>query len=70
MILQLILTIKREKYIDFNERSERFMKKLDFKVWTGVLVTVATGLAAFVNAVNEKRRTDKIDELIEKVEKL
>lgn len=46
------------------------MKKLDFKVWTGVLVTVATGLAAFVNAVNEKRRTDKIDELIEKVEKL
>lgn len=40
------------------------------KRWSGVALAIAAGIGAAVNAYSDKQKTDKIDMLIEKVEKL
>ena len=46
------------------------MKNLNLGKWAGIMVAAVTGIAAFVTAITEKQKSDKIDELIEKVDKL
>lgn len=44
--------------------------KIDIKKWSGVGMAVLVGLAATLNALTDKQKNAKIDELIHKVDEL
>lgn len=46
------------------------MKKFDIKGFAGIAMAIVAGLAATINAISDRQKTEKIDELIEKVDKL
>lgn len=48
------------------------MKKFDIKIknLAGIAMALMIGLSATIDAINDRRRTEKIEELIDKVDKL
>ena len=46
------------------------MKKFDIKAFAGVAMAIMTGLVATMTAISDKQKNEKIDELIDKVDKL
>ena len=46
------------------------MKKIDLKGLTGIAFAVMAGVTAFVTAISDKQKTEKMEELIQKVDKL
>ena len=58
----------RKNYNSFNGKEDMDLKKkIDFG---SLLMPVIMGVAAFVTAVADNKKNQKIDELIEKVDKL
>ena len=57
----------RQNYTAFNERRMDMSKKFDFRDY---VIPVVMGVAAFVGAVMDNKKNQKIDELIEKVDNL
>lgn len=46
------------------------MKKFDIKGLSSIAMAIVMGIAAFATAIGDKQKNEKIDELIEKVDKL
>ena len=46
------------------------MKKIDFKGFSGIAFAVVAAISAFTTAISDKQKTEKMDELIAKVDKL
>lgn len=46
------------------------MKKIDLKGFSGIAFAVVAAISAFTTAISDKQKTEKMDELIAKVDKL